>query len=97
MATPCTTSLGSLWPDDLYFVVPASGGILNDGDAVFTLPTRFRNWKIRVVRNNIPNDFQQQVLGDPYFDVDITLNEVTIVPAASLGDKFMIQAYKPAT
>lgn len=97
MATTCSNTLASLWPDDLYFVVLDTGGFVNPDGSVFTLPARFQNWKIRLIRNNIPVDFEEQVVGDPYFTIDLSTRVVTIVPAASLQDKFMAQAYKPAS
>lgn len=84
-------------PDDIYFVVAASGGLINPGGQVFTLPSTFQDWKIRLVRNNIPTDFEEQISGDPYFTYDVSTRVVTIVPDASLQDKFMVQAYKLST
>lgn len=97
MAQVCDNTLASLWPDDLYFVVADVGGFINPGGSIFTLPLRFKNWKIRLIRNNIPADFEQQIVGDPYFTIDLTTRVVTIIPTASLQDKFQVQAYKPAS
>ncbi len=91
----CDNTLALIWPPDLYFVVADSGGYINPGGQLFTLPLIFQNWLIRLVRNNVPTDFEDQGLGDPYFTYDPTTRIVTIVPDASLEDKFMVQAYKP--
>lgn len=91
----CDVTLGSIWPDDLYFVVPASGGsYINNGGNVITLPSAFSGWKVRVVRNNSPLDYGNQN-GDPYFTHDTTLNQLGLSVDAVTGEKFMIQAYKP--
>lgn len=94
---PCENSLGSIWPDDLYFVVAASGGYINPGGQVFTLPVAFEGWKIRINRNNIPLDFEEQVSGDPYFTNDTTTRVVTLSVDVSLGEKFCVMAYKPVS
>lgn len=92
----CYRSLGDIWPDDLYFVVPASGGgYVDAGGQIITLPDAFSGWKVRVARNNIPVDNGEQVSGDPYFEQNLESNFLNIVPDATEGDKFMIQAYKP--
>jgi hypothetical protein len=92
----CENSLGSIWPDDLYFVVPASGGsYVNDGGQIIALPSRFDGWKLRVVRNNAPLDMDEQVVGDPYWEHVPASNSINLSNDATTGDKFMIQAYKP--
>jgi len=92
----CENTLSSIWPDDLYFVVPASGGpYVNPGGQIITLPEEFQGWKLRVNRNNAPVDYLDQGTGDPYFEVDFDNNFINIHPDASEKDKFMIQAYKP--
>jgi len=90
----CDNTLASIWPDDLYFVVPASGGpYINNGGQIITLPEAFKGWKVRVNRNNTPVDFEDQGTGDPYFErgdnfISLSVDVVT-------SEKFMIQAYKP--
>lgn len=92
----CENSLGSIWPDDLYFVVPASAGpYVNNGGQIIALPARFDGWKVRVVRNNLPLDMDEQVVGDPYFEHIMGNNTLNLSNDALTGDKFMIQAYKP--
>lgn len=94
----CEYSLGSVWPDDLYFVVPESGGeYANDGDNIIQLPDSFINWKLRVFRNNIISDYGDQGLGDPYWTRDYDLNTVALSVDAATNDKFIIQAYKPVS
>lgn len=97
MSQPCDNTLASLWPNDLYFTVSAIGGYINPGGQVFTLPLAFKNWKIRLIRNNTPADYQEQIVGDPYWTIDYATRIVTIVPDASLQEKFQIQAYKPVS
>lgn len=92
----CYKSLSDIWPDDLYFVVPSTGGeYINAGGQIVSLPERFQDWKVRFVRNNVPVDFEEQVSGDPYFAHNLEGNFLNIVPDAVEGEKFMVQAYKP--
>jgi hypothetical protein len=92
----CNYSLGSIWPDDLYFVVPLIGGsYINAGGNIIQLPEKFRKWKVRVVRNNVPQDYGQQVSGDPYWTRDYDTNTIGLSADAIDGEKFQIQAYKP--
>jgi len=94
----CENSLSSIWPDDLYFVVPASGGdYINDGGQIITLPSAFAGWKVRVNRNNTPLDYEDQGTSDPYFTQDTGNNFINLSSDAVTGEKFMIMAYKPAT
>lgn len=96
MAGNCEYSLENLWPDDLYFLVPASGGTyISAGGQIILLPATFQNWKVRVVKNNTPLDYGAQGLGDPYFTRNISSNTVILNVDAQYQDKFMIQAYKP--
>ncbi len=94
----CENSLGSIWPDDLGFVVPASGGTyISDGGQIIVRPDSFSGWKVRVNRNNLSLDKGEQVVGDPYFTHDETNNFINLSNDAVTGDKFMIQAYKPVS
>lgn len=93
----CDLSLASVWPDDLYFTVSATGGYINPGGQVFALPLTFKGWKIRLIRNNTPADYQEQIVGDPYWTIDYDTRVVTIVPDAALQEKFQVQAYKPTS
>jgi len=94
----CQNNLADVWPDDLYFVVPLSGGsYISDGGNIIALPAAFNGWKVRVVRNNQPMDYGQQVVGDPYYTQDISTNTVALSNDAAEGDKFQILAYKPAS
>lgn len=93
----CDNSLGKIWPDDIYFVVPDSGGeYVSDGGQIIKLPVSFVGWKIRVLRGNVPVDYNEQVPGDPYFEHNPAEQFLNIHPDAQSGDKFIIQAYKPA-
>jgi hypothetical protein len=92
----CQNNLSDIWPDDLYFVVPASGGLyINDTENIISLPSSFNGWKVRVIRNNTPLDYGNQGLGDPYFTHDTATNTIGLSVDASTNEKFMIQAYKP--
>ncbi len=92
----CENSLASIWPDDLEFVVPASGSpYVNNGGQIIALPARFDGWKLRVIRNNSPLDMDEQVVGDPYWEHVPASNSINLSNDAITGDKFMIQAYKP--
>lgn len=93
----CDASLNSIWPDDLYFVVPISGSqYTNAGDNIIQLPATFLNWKVRVFRNNTLQDYGDQGLGDPYWTRDYTLNTIGLSVDAAYQDKFAIFAYKPS-
>lgn len=96
----CNNSLSSIWPDDLYFTVPVSGSpYVNDGGQVIALPAKFGSgggWKVRVNRNNVPIDFEDQGTGDPFFTQNLDNNFLNISPDAKQGDKFAIMAYKPS-
>lgn len=92
----CDQTLGSIWPDDLYIVVPVSGGqYINAGGQVITLPGKFKGWKIRVNKNSIPLDYENQGTGDPYFQHDPINNFINLSVDAVELDKFCIMAYKP--
>lgn len=94
----CENTLGTIWPDDLYFVVAATGGYINPGGQIFILPVIFGlngGWKIRLFRNNTIVDYQQQIVGDPYFTYDPSTRAVTVTPDVALQEKFIVQAYKP--
>lgn len=93
----CTNSLGSIWPDDLYIIVQSSGGLINPGGQVFTLPADFKGWKIRMTSDNSPVDFEDQGTGDPYFTIDFDTRVVTLWQDAVLQQKIVIMAYKPTS
>jgi len=97
----CSNKLSDIWPDDLYFVVPASGSpYINPGGQIITLPEAFGKgggWKVRVNRNNVPIDYEDQGTGDPYFTQNLTNNFINLSSDAVEGEKFLIMAYKPAT
>lgn len=94
----CDVTLASVWPDDLYFKVPASGGsYVNNGGNIISLPSTFSGWLVRVVRNNVPLDYGEITVGDSYFTQDIALNKIGLSMDAVTGEKFMIQAYKPTS
>lgn len=97
MAASCDNTLASVWPDDLYFSVLSVGGFVNPGGQVFTLPSRFQNWKVRLFRNTELLDYQDQGIGDPYWTIDLATRVVTLSMDANLGERFSIQAYKPAS
>jgi hypothetical protein len=93
----CDTSLKSIWPDDLYFVVPVSGSpYINNNENIITLPAEFKNWKVRVFRNNGLLDYGQQIPGDPYWNWDQTQNTIGLSTDAQTFEKFLIVAVKPA-
>lgn len=97
MAQPCDNTLASLWPDDLNFLVEASGGYINPGGLVFTLPSRFKNWKVRIFRNTGLLDAVDFGIGNPFWDIDYSTRVVTLSIAAQLQETFSIQAYKPVS
>lgn len=97
MPADCEYSLGSIWPDDLWFKVPVSGGpYINEGGQYISLPSQFEGWKVRVLRNNVPVDYEDQGEGDPYYTQDVNANTVYVSAVVVEGEKFSIQAYKPA-
>lgn len=82
-------------PDDLYFVVPLSGGIyISDGGNIITLPLSFDGWKIRLFRNNTMVDYGNQGTGDPYFTQDTNTNTLALSADAVEDEKFSVWAYK---
>lgn len=94
----CQSNLSDIFPDDLYFVVPASGGpYINDTGNIISLPDIFKGWKVRVVRNNTPLDYGDQGLGDSYFTQDTSTNTIGLSADAATSEKFIIQAYKPTS
>lgn len=94
MACELINVLAELIPDDLYFVVSASGGeYINPGGQVITLPARFSGWKLRVNRNNVPLDYLDQGTGDPYWGQ--AGNTVVLSADVLELEKFLIMAYKP--
>lgn len=97
MATDCDNTLASIWPDDLYFVVPLSGSpYINADGQIIALPLAFKGWKVRVVKNNIPLDYLDQGVGAPYFDQNLPANAINLSLDVEEEDKFMIWAYKPS-
>lgn len=78
--------------------MPASGGTyVNPGDNTIVLPIQFKNWRLRVYRNNVRLDYGQQISGDPYWIQDLVNNTIGLSSDAEEGDKFIIEGYKPAT
>lgn len=91
----CENSLGSIWPDDLYFVVPAADGeYISDGGQIILLPSIFNGWKLRINRNNVPIDYLDQGTGDPYWNQ--SGNTVILSQDVNTNEKFLIMAYKPS-
>jgi hypothetical protein len=95
LADSCEYKLEDIWPDDLYIVVQASGGLINPGGQVFTLPIQFAGWKIRINSSNSPVDYQDQGVGDPYFTIDYDTRVVTLWQDVVLLQKIVVMAYKP--
>ena len=94
----CSNSLKDIWPDDLYFVVPASGGeYINPDETTINLPSRFANWKLRIWRNNGRLDYEDQGNGDPYWTHNEGNNQAVLNVAVEQYEKFIIEAYKPLT
>jgi len=94
MACEIIDVLRELIPDDLYFVVPTSGGeYIDAGGQIILLPARFNGWKLRVFRTNVLLDFEDQGQGDPYWTK--AGNTVVLSVDASELEKFAIFAYKP--
>lgn len=78
-------------PNDLAFSVPSF--YMAEGDNTVQLPVTFKGWRIRVLRDNIPVDYTEQVAGDPYFTRDTVNNTLWFSIAATSNNKFVIQAY----
>ncbi len=91
----CSNTLGSIWPDDLY-ITCGVGQLIEPGAASSVFPTMV-GWKIRVVRGGAYLDYQDQGGGDPYFDYTAITAEATWSVQPADGEKFIIQAYKPAS
>lgn len=92
----CNIELSQLWPDDVYFVVPASGGSYgNNGSISFIIPA-FKGWKVRMIRNGFPQWLGNPNDGDTYFDFTGITGEFTVSVALVTGEKIICQAYKPS-
>jgi len=92
----CNIELSELLPNDVYFVVAASGGqYANEGDISFIIPT-FVGWKTRLFRSGIPQYLTDPGDGDSYFDYTSITAEFTLSVALGLGEKIICQAYKPS-
>lgn len=92
----CNIELSQLWPDDVYFTVPISGGqYANAGDISFIIPT-FVGWKTRLIRNGIPQYLTNPGDGDSYFDYTAITAEFTLSVALGFEEKIICQAYKPS-
>lgn len=92
----CSIELSELWPNDVYFVVPASGGqYANDGDISFIVPT-FVGWKARLFRGGLPQYLTDPGDGNSYFDYTSITGEFTLSAAAAQYEIFICQAYKPS-
>ena len=101
MAVDCDNTLGSIWPDDVYFVVgvanpSVNGGVaVQNGDNSFTIPS-FVGWKVRLVRGSFPQYYTDPGTGTQYFDYTSITAEFTLSSPATTQEEFICSAYKPA-
>ncbi len=88
--------LGQVIPDDVYFVVPASGGQYgNNGDISFVVPA-FIGWETRMFRNGWPQFLGNPNNGDTYFDYTGITGEFTLSIPLVTGEVIICQPYKPS-
>jgi len=79
--------------DDIYSVVDGSSTFsINSGVTEILLPAGFAK-RLRIFRNNVLLDFEDQGLGDPYFTYDATTGIVTLSVETSSQEKFVFMAY----
>jgi len=81
-----TIALG-IAPDDVEFRVTASGGLINNGETVFTIPA-VAGHRCRVIRGGVP---QYKIRSE--YSQDVGTGEFTISPAATTGEDFIFQPY----
>jgi hypothetical protein len=102
MAVNCDNTLGSIWPDDVYFVVGVANPSVNNGTAVqigdvsFIIPS-FVGWKVRLVRALTPQYLTNPGTGNIYFDYTSITGEFTLSSPASLNEEYIAMAYKPVS
>lgn len=101
MAVNCDNTLGSIWPDDVYFVVGVANERVNNGTAVqpddqsFTIPS-FVGWKVRMIRGSAPQYQGNPGTGNQHYDYTSITGEFTLSAGAGPQEEFICMAYKPA-